>query len=155
MLFDKKIAAASFPIPETLKFEDWWILFNACLIGGTIIGVKIPLIYYRTTGNNDNYHSDFKIRVLRDFRRHEDYYHLFLEKIADIDDFANLKKIIHWNICFRSLVLEKSFLKRLHKIRCLFDTYRGIKRFVLLSLALILGDRLLIILKFKAGTHGL
>lgn len=54
MFFGKNMKALAFPIPETLRFEDWWLAFIAVNNGGFVC-IDEPLIQYRQHGGNDNF----------------------------------------------------------------------------------------------------
>lgn len=53
ILLKSKCKNKIFPIPEVLKFEDWWIAVKASVIG-EIVYIEKAIIKYRKHSNNDN-----------------------------------------------------------------------------------------------------
>lgn len=79
--FKRALADAAFPIPERLKFEDWWIGFVA-LSQFSVKRLDQPLIYYRHHGFNDSLGKVGESLKGRDFSRHDAYYDVFVEYLA-------------------------------------------------------------------------
>lgn len=53
LLFRKKIIKDAFPIPDSVRFHDWWLALVACKNNGN--GVNLlhePILYYRQYGDN-------------------------------------------------------------------------------------------------------
>lgn len=99
----RKDAQGIFPLPENIKFEDWWISF-LLLHGNRASIIREPVLFYRLHSGNDCGAVIYnKETVARDYSRHYDF-------------FSAIKPLIKgfWpNIYFRkSLALRDAFFGR-------------------------------------------
>ena len=110
-LFDTKVRDLCFPMPENLKFEDWWISFN------TIFNLKFGYLdkatfKYRihsanTVGNNSNYLENKRKNILRHFAYHDKF-----SSILKVGFSKEYSKLNFANRGLKSLFIEDSFFKR-------------------------------------------
>ena len=149
MFFSKKIAACIFPIPEILKFEDWWISFIAAFYGEIGFFDK-KVIKYRYTGKNNQIFADETISkkyntIAKNYKRHFDYYKVLKEYIQNQDVYKNknkkkILKIIELGIIHKTIVVEDKLLARIKSVprflkNVVFDVYT-LKLFVLFILGI-------------------
>ncbi|MDN5305284.1 MAG: hypothetical protein PWP46_2171 [Fusobacteriaceae bacterium] len=114
VMFNKKIANKAFPIPESLKFEDWWLGFIA-MLNGKIGFLDLELTNYRIHSKNDSIGEDLFESRKNDFKRHFAYYEEFrkyIESDKNSKSRIRLIKKIRRNILMRNIFLEKQVLKR-------------------------------------------
>lgn len=104
VLFNRVVAQLVFPIPEVLRFEDWWVAFVAVL-ESDVARIDKPLLYYRHHGLNDSISSSFLKMKLKDFSRHFVYYEVFFNYLRDRQDVPER--------IFRTLQ-ESEYFKRLY-----------------------------------------
>lgn len=102
VFFDKMLANNIFPIPQNLKFEDWWISFVAILVGG-VCHMHVPVINYRFHAFNDSVTQAVFGVKRKDFLRHERYYEEFEKYLTDNNRQSLIGKL-----------REASFLKRMY-----------------------------------------
>jgi glycosyltransferase involved in cell wall biosynthesis len=76
--FNKEVAKKVFPIPEQLKFEDWWIAFNTIYYFKYKI-LDRPVVQYRIHSNNTvgNQTGDYTSLRRKNIKRHLIYHDLF------------------------------------------------------------------------------
>ena len=77
MLFSKSVADKIFPIPEELRFEDWWINFFVLLYATKIEYIDDYLFYYRQHGANACgalQGSSSNTILMNDWKRHPQFY---------------------------------------------------------------------------------
>lgn len=116
-LFGRPLAGKIFPIPERLRFEDWWIGFVA-LLGSKVVKIEEPLIYYRHHGGNDSLAKAGESLKARDFARHFDYYDAFAEHLIRNGGFEkSLARRIEESRLFKSLYIERNFIGRFRLAR--------------------------------------
>ena len=119
VLFDKSVAAAAFPIPGNLRFEDWWIAFVA-VHRFAVVPVGAVLLNYRMHDSNDSISNSSESLKLKDYRRHSAYYDQFLayfEKVTPTKEIDTFKKIVADSKLFKDLYITKNLLSRLNKSR--------------------------------------
>jgi len=123
IIIRKDITDKIFPIPESLKFEDWWITFWTLYFTKRIAYQNEPLVYYRIHGQNDNGNlseKDFDILKKKDFKRHLIFYDELSLKIKNTDfedrieflSILNDNKQIKLKIIEGKLFFSKSFIKK-------------------------------------------
>ena len=118
LLFNHRIAEHSFPIPEALKFEDWWIGFNAHLNGKTkFVDKFVTLCRQHEKNTISNPDEKLLIQTLKkDFLRHFEYYKYFYRKIQGaprIQRKDKYFKIIRLNYTFRKMFYLSNLRQRL------------------------------------------
>ena len=118
LFFNRRIAAHSFPIPETLKFEDWWIGFNALLNGKIKYMDKFVTLCRQHEKNTiSNPDEKFLVQTLKkDFLRHYEYYRCFNRKIRQSTHLQNKDKyykIVRLNYTFRKIFFYPHLRQRL------------------------------------------
>ena len=122
VFFDRVVAAAVFPIPSSLKFEDWWIAFVA-VSQFKVAQLNEPVLYYRHHGLNDSISKSFYRSKLKDFSRHFAYYDAFRAYLnargIDSDGINSalveseyFKRVYVANDVFERLKLSLAFLKK-------------------------------------------
>jgi Glycosyltransferases involved in cell wall biogenesis len=81
---NRGLAEKIFPLPETLRFEDWWIACQTLLHKAHIIGLPHEVINYRIHGQNatmaEGFASQWRVSI-SDFKRHYVFYTLLQEAI--------------------------------------------------------------------------
>lgn len=106
-----------FPIPENLKFEDWWASYHLIKNGWVEAYTDIVTIY-RVHDDNDAISLDNKYESMkRDYLRHFEYLEEFKKVASSIKEFEAIQK---------SLAIRQAFFKdyRLSHFRHLsFDKY--------------------------------
>lgn len=147
LFINRDIAEKCFPIPETLKFEDWWIGFAATLHGRVRFMNKY-LIKYRQHANNDNSNvDDSQIinRVKRDFQRQIEYYRCFykaVEKKAHMENKKRILRLLILNATYRKLFIEEDAFKRLKFFPSLLRNITPHLPFFMAALLMISGNRI-------------
>ncbi|NLM74870.1 MAG: glycosyltransferase [Clostridiaceae bacterium] len=111
----RNLAEKIFPIPETLRFEDWWITFFSLMYAGKIGYLDEPLLLYRIHGNNDNGSLETMKRdsvIKKDFARHSVFYEELALKIDQLEhpDAEEFLAIIAMNECVKRKVVEGGFI---------------------------------------------
>lgn len=114
-IIPKELCAGFFPIPENLKFEDWWISYNLVKDNNYVI-LDDYVTIYRIGSQNDcgSYGGDIYQNIKRDYIRHFDCLNKF--KIVSSDN----------PYISKSLDLRNSFLgRKVNKLIYLnpFDLY--------------------------------
>lgn len=76
-LIPRSLCGYVFPIPEELKFEDWWISY-ALVKNDEVVVLEDYVTVYRISGNNDcaflvNNADDLYLGIKRDYERHINY----------------------------------------------------------------------------------
>ena len=123
IIIRRDITDKIFPIPESLKFEDWWLTFWTLYFSKRITYQNEPLVYYRIHGKNDNgslSDKNFDILKKKDYKRHIVFYDELSLKIENTDfenrtDSINLindNKQIKLKIIEGKLFFSKSFIKK-------------------------------------------
>jgi glycosyltransferase involved in cell wall biosynthesis len=88
LLIKREIAARMFPIPEHLRLEDWWVVFNTLYYAGRIEYLDRPLFCYRLHGKNDTGRPpvhDFDNYQRNHWKKHIDYYDQLLLRLNRFD----------------------------------------------------------------------
>jgi glycosyltransferase involved in cell wall biosynthesis len=119
-LFNRRLARRCFPVPDTLQFEDWWILFNAVLYGRAVY-LDRPVMQYRQHGRNTVSGVDDRRliqRIQKDFKRHFEYYRVFEKEIETTGrltagEKTRYQNLVRLNAVYRRLFLEDSLVARL------------------------------------------
>jgi glycosyltransferase involved in cell wall biosynthesis len=122
IMIRRDISDKIFPIPESLKFEDWWITFWTLYFSKRIIYQNEPLVYYRIHGKNDNgslSDIDFDKLKKEDYKRHMVFYDELSLKIKNMNfengiDYINIindNKQIKLKIIEGKLFFSKRFIK--------------------------------------------
>lgn len=121
VLFDHAFARAVFPIPVSLRFEDWWIAFVAVL-SFKLVKLNEPVLYYRHHGQNDSVsQGGVTASKRKDYARHGDYYREFL---AYMDrNGVNKPELV-------VVIKESALLKRLYVAKGLAGRLSEVRRFV-------------------------
>ena len=147
LFLTRQMAEKCFPIPENLKFEDWWIAFISILYG-KVGYLNKYLTKYRQHSDNDNAAiDDSQIigRLKRDFARHGEYYQCFYREIVNKDDLKNKKKylkLIRLNRLYRKLFLENSFSRRIKHLPRLMKDMVPSFSFVAALALMVFGNRI-------------
>lgn len=135
LLFNRNIARDVFPIPASLLFEDWWIVFNAVFSEKEreICFIDRSLFQYRQHGGNTVGMDKGKIRA--DYRRHFAYYALFRERLQALGDNENLRRVDRVE-AFKSVLVQESLWRRLPGLAASFArldkfTLKGLLAFFL------------------------
>ena len=94
MLFDRSVAELAFPIPESLRFEDWWIAFIGVFYF-KVAPVGSVLLNYRIHGRNDSIDVDGLGSKRKDFMRHGAYVDEFVRflsahPVRDVDRYVTI-----------------------------------------------------------------
>lgn len=76
-LFSASQANNIFPIPESLKFEDWWVSYKLYKSYSVLI-IKDVVLNYRVNSNNDCGLLTSFVDIKNDYRRHIPYLQEFL-----------------------------------------------------------------------------
>jgi hypothetical protein len=80
--FTRRIANHIFPIPDSLKFEDWWFTAVTILEAKRILFIPSQLILYRIHSANETGTFRLTTEILfNDWRRHPEVYDAFQRKI--------------------------------------------------------------------------
>jgi glycosyltransferase involved in cell wall biosynthesis len=109
VFFNRKLSKVVFPIPEQLKFEDWWIAFHG-IYHFRYRFLNKKLVRYRlhdqnTVGNQD---QDY-VRIRRkNIRRHGAYHDLFTQKLSD-PSLIRLNRLVK---NYKEVCLSDSFVYR-------------------------------------------
>lgn len=120
-LFDLDLAKETFPIPEEIKFEDWWISLIAVL-SYKVRFVKSDVGLYRLNESNDNLTSDddvfLKIENNKRLLKRDFLIYKLLEKYIKEGnrihyDTLMIKKYILLNIVYKKNYIESNFYKRI------------------------------------------
>lgn len=83
VMLPKNIGEQIFPIPENLKFEDWWISYN--LVKDNLVDIIANYVtIYRISDSNDCASKDesfeeYYTSKIKDFSRHFDYIEEFIK----------------------------------------------------------------------------
>lgn len=123
VLFSRSLAELIFPMPEVLRFEDWWIAFVA-VCESKVARIDKPLLYYRHHGLNDSVSSRFFKAKVKDFSRHFDYYKVFHNYLCEkkaVDD--EVVRTLRESEYFKSLYVASGLLKRLGVSRDFLGKY--------------------------------
>ena len=114
----RQMAEKCFPIPENLKFEDWWIAFISILYG-KVGYMNEYLTKYRQHRDNDNAdidNSHIVSRLKKDFLRHNEYYECFYKEINSnlaLKNKERILKLIRLNAVYRNIFMKDALLGRL------------------------------------------
>lgn len=114
-ILSRKIADRIFPIPETLKFEDWWITIFSLIYAKNIYYLSEPLVYYRIHGDNDNGNLELNKRdaaIKKDFKRHMAYYEALEDKLEtiEIENKEQILQLIEVNKLIKEDIVDGKFL---------------------------------------------
>lgn len=83
LLMRHQDAKLVFPVPENLKFEDWWFSFHL-LQHSVVSTIQTPVTIYHIHSNNDNGVAvTTLISLRRDYARHFDYLRAFQPYLKD------------------------------------------------------------------------
>jgi len=118
-LFTRKLGSIIFPIPEVLRFEDWWISFIASL-HGTFRPVGAVVVKYRQhDANGVGVSGSIRDRRIRDWTRHDTYYAEFNRFLSFDFAIQNHKLTVHIQACqsMKRMYLEKNFINRIEIFR--------------------------------------
>jgi glycosyltransferase involved in cell wall biosynthesis len=127
IFFKRVLAQDIFPIPETLKFEDWWISYN------TIFNYKYkilnePVINYRIHENNTvgNQQGQYVDNRRKNIQRHFAYHDLFEERLGTNEEYRKINKLVR---LYKQACMEDEFLIRVqHFLKSFkFFSVRSIK----------------------------
>lgn len=109
-LIPRSLCGYVFPIPEDLKFEDWWISY-ALVKNNEVMILEDYVTIYRISGNNDcaflvKNTDDLYLGIKRDYERHIDY----LYKLKSNDPFnCHIDKAIDLRLSFLGKKINKFF----------------------------------------------
>lgn len=139
-LIPRSLCNDLFPIPESLKFEDWWISYILVSMGRVSI-INDYVTYYRIGIHNDcgSFGGSSYNNIKKDYIRHLDYIHQFrklfenkyLDKSEDIRKAffgSDVKKLIYrdpFDISSVKIILFKIFSAKL--IYKILDFIRNLK----------------------------
>ena len=139
VLLSTSLCNAIFPIPEHLKFEDWWVAYYL-VRNNKVIVLKEYVTYYRIGSNNDCAFSSDKIfdGIKHDYSRHIDcliemnksFQNPYIKKSLDlrrsflgyrVDQLVYLKPfdIFSFKIIFFKIFGAKMFYKILNAFRAI------------------------------------
>lgn len=104
VLFSINLCREIFPIPEHLKFEDWWIAYYLVKVNKVIV-LNEYVTYYRIGSNNDCAFSPGEIfeGIKRDYSRHIDC----LVEMSNISPNPYIKKSIDLRNAFLGKKVNK------------------------------------------------
>lgn len=141
MLFTRSFAEQIFPIPEDLKYEDWWISFHA------LKNYKVKFvnelvakgIYHggNTTALSGSV-EEMKKKRRYFYDRDLIYYNYFCKFLQESE--WKLKKIITLNIIIRQAYLENNFFRRLKWIPLIIKNLYPSRLFIKAIEAVLLGE---------------
>ena len=132
ILIDGSLRESIFPIPDELKFEDWWIALMCSFYGG-VEYLNIPVIKYRQHGNNDcgilNHSRNDKVNNgIKNYKRHINYYKCIRkfinENVYDVKTRKKYNEIIEANVVYKTNLINNriSFIDLVKN----FWKYRGV-----------------------------
>lgn len=127
-LFKRALAERIFPIPDGLRFEDWWIAFISCLYG-RFKALRCVVAQYRQHGGNDvGAHGEPRRRRTQDWRRHANYYAEFRRYLIERPDLMPASLMRQINACYalKRLYLAEALSERI-KIGVKGGLPRGVK----------------------------
>lgn len=117
ILMNSDLAIKVFPLPEKLKFEDWWIGYKATSLG-KISYLDDVLIKYRQHANNAAGGSDKNTldQVQGNFKRHLDFYSEVKMDVRELYSGYQQKellRVIDGAVVYRRICLNSSLLERI------------------------------------------
>lgn len=148
VFFNKNIANIAFPIPDTLKFEDWWIGFNAILLYNVGFSKEVMTKYRQHRGNSIS-NMDLRTKnesTKKDFMRHFSYYREFERVIRENYSLKRKRKylkIIKLSEIYKKNIIEESFFKRILSIKNIARNFLVHKVFFVSLLTVLVGQELL------------
>ena len=111
MLFTREVANKVFPIPEKLRFEDWWIAFH------TVFHFKYSYqhkaaIKYRIHENSTvgDRRAEYHIIRRKNIRRHLLYHDLFERELVENDSFSKKNRMAK---IYKEICLSDNFMERM------------------------------------------
>lgn len=115
LIISKRIAENIFPIPEELKFEDWWITFTGLYFSKSVYFLDKPLLFYRIHDSNDNgslMNKSISYCIKRDYQRHLIYYKAFERFVSKniVDEQDNLLNALKMNYKIKEKVINSKFI---------------------------------------------
>ena len=137
----RTFAMTVFPIPEQLRFEDWWIGFNA-VIDDVHKFVNGSVIKYRMHANNTVGHgrAEYALTRRKNIRRHFAYYDEFEKILENRGELLLLKKVKYCSL-YKHACMSDSLFERLkfwaQSLR--YFSFRFYKTGIKFSLVVILG----------------
>ena len=149
ILFNRTLSAKIFPIPEDLKFEDWWVAFHTVYFFKFSL-IDFPSFKYRiheknTVGNIDDFLNNKRKNLMRHLRYHE-YINKILVSVVKINKYI---KINRFNLLYKKSILSDLFRERLviffNSFK--FVTLSTVKRYPIFILLTIFGFRMLATIK--------
>jgi len=135
--FSRRIAEEVFPIPDYLKFEDWWISFVCILNTEEIEFINDPLILYRIHRKNDNGTlQPTSFGIVKDMSRHYSVYEAFIGYLREFSN-ASPKEKAHVH---EAITQNQKLVFRAVDGKLTFPSLRvlraaGIKKFLITQLA--------------------
>ncbi len=116
--FTRAFAEAVFPIPNHLKFEDWWIGFNA-VIQGTHSYCEGSVIKYRLHADNTvgNTKGQYAVVRRKNIRRHFAYYDEFRRILKLKGETFLLKKVDYCELYKKACMSDSIFERTLFFIK--------------------------------------
>lgn len=124
-LFNLKLAEKVFPIPETIKYEDWWISLFAVL-SYKVSFVEVDVCLYRLNESNDNLVSSenilLKIENNKKLYKRDFLIYKLLEDYIFESEGLNFNKLdigryVLLNRVYKKNYIEKDFFKRVCNFR--------------------------------------
>lgn len=109
VLFKREFAELVFPIPDQLRFEDWWIGFITGLRGRYgLVGEVVTR--YRQHGTNDiGIAGSSSYRRAKDWKRHDAYYSAFRDYLEMNPELSSRELLSQLEACRR---MKKMYLAR-------------------------------------------
>lgn len=99
LMLGRAAGERAFPIPEALRFEDWWLVVHTLALCGPIVWVDGPALLYRLHDTNAIGVVEQRMdpdAFERDQRRHLAFYDTLVAAIADWPfDEARLRALAH------------------------------------------------------------
>ncbi|MCP3019500.1 glycosyltransferase [Cupriavidus basilensis] len=143
IFFRREFAKIVFPIPEQLRFEDWWIGFIASLRGRCGY-VNFTVTRYRQHDSNDiGLAGSTTERRIKDWRRHDAYYLAFHDYLKNNKDISSVDLLAQLDACRRlkKMYLAEGIWERM-KVGFVWGRFpRGLKGGSLYLTAMLFGRR--------------
>ena len=115
IILRRPLARKIFPIPESLKFEDWWISYFVLFHARAVKFLDEPLLLYRIHGGND--HANLGYRTIctalrKDYVRHLTFYDELKKKLISLkpEGLADFIEIIDTNRRIKQSAARQSWI---------------------------------------------
>jgi len=135
--FTRRIAEEIFPIPDYLKFEDWWISFICFLNSAQVEYINEPLVLYRIHDKNDNGTlQQTSYGIVKDLSRHYSVYEAFIDYLREFPNASPREKAkVHKTIVQNQKLVSRTVAGRLSFPSIKVLRAAGIKKFLITQFA--------------------